>query len=516
MKTTMKKSLARIFAMVLVVCLVAALGTAVYAADINQAVNDAKSGVVQIQVWFVDPEAAMEVGLHTGTGFLINEDTVVTNDHVASGFDDSWYVDWAQYTKSVLGIERTAEEIKQGLQIRISVLRDVYITATVRTASSEMDYAILTLDEKLYNRSPLALRKTDDLQQTESVYALGFPGDVSSYVDQNYYDTDDVTITSGTVNKVDRITVTSAEGRVYKDVECIESSALITGGNSGGPLVDANGAVVGINTLSSDTRNIAITIDQVVDTLDALGISYTLANAEPAPAPTEAATAVPTEAATEAPTEAATEPATVATTEAPAPVAPAAQGPGLSSIVIILIVAVVAVVVIVVVVILVVGKGKKRAPKQATPVAAAPRAPSAPPANAGFTTAPPTPAAYVPMDAGETTVLNDGAGETTVLSSKVNGGALVRKKNGETITINAAEFVIGRERKSVNYCISDNTSISRNHAKLVVRNGVTYLVDLGGANGSFVNGVKAAPRQEVALKNGDKVTLADEELEYRN
>lgn len=515
MKTTMKKSLARIFAVVLAICLVAALGTAVYAADINQAVTDAKSGVVQIQVWFVDPEAAVEIGLHSGTGFLINEDTVVTNDHVASGFDDSWYVDWAQYTKSVLGVERTAEEIKQGLQIRISVLRDVYVTATVRTASSEMDYAILTLDEKLYNRTPLALRNTEDLQQTESVYALGFPGDVMDYVDQNYYDVNDVTITSGSVNKVDRITVTSAEGRVYKDVECVESSALITGGNSGGPLVDANGAVVGINTLASDTRNIAITIDQVIDTLDALGISYTLYE-EGASAPTEAPVEV-----TEAPTEAATEAVTEAATEAAVATEPAATEPaavkesGLSPIVIILIVAVVAVVVIVVVVVLVMGKSKKQAPKQPVAVGAAPKAPAAP-VNTGFTTAPPTPAAYVPMDAGETTVLNDGAGETTVLSSKVNGGTLVRKKNGETIAINAAEFVIGRERKSVNYCISDNTSISRSHAKLVVRNGITYLVDLGGANGSFVNGVKAAPRQEVALKNGDKVTLADEELEYKN
>ena len=117
--------------------------------------------------------------------------------------------------------------------------------------------------------------------------------------------------------------------------------------------------------------------------------------------------------------------------------------------------------------------------------------------------------------AGETTVLNQGAGETTVLSKNVNGGTLTRKRNGEVIKISAEQFVIGRERKSVNYCISDNSSISRTHVKLEVRNGVTYLTDMGAANGTFVNGVKAMPRQEIALKNGDKITLADEDLEYK-
>ena len=98
----------------------------------------------------------------------------------------------------------------------------------------------------------------------------------------------------------------------------------------------------------------------------------------------------------------------------------------------------------------------------------------------------------------------------------VNGGTLTRKRTGETITINADNFVIGRERKGSNYCIADNSSVSRSHVKLSVRGGVTYLTDLGAANGTFVNGVKVVARQEVALKNGDKITLADEDLEYKN
>jgi pSer/pThr/pTyr-binding forkhead associated (FHA) protein len=117
-------------------------------------------------------------------------------------------------------------------------------------------------------------------------------------------------------------------------------------------------------------------------------------------------------------------------------------------------------------------------------------------------------------DAGETTILSQGAGETTVLSRNVNGGTLVRSSNQERIAINKEELVIGRERKRVDYCISDNTSISRMHAKLVVRNGQTYLVDMNAANGTFLNGSKAAPYQEMALKDGDKITLAAEDFTY--
>lgn len=135
------------------------------------------------------------------------------------------------------------------------------------------------------------------------------------------------------------------------------------------------------------------------------------------------------------------------------------------------------------------------------------------PSRGGFEPAPTTPIQGV----GETTVLNAGAaGETTVLSRNVNGGTLIRKRTGETVNVNQESFVIGRERKDVNYCIADNTAVSRIHAKLIVRNGVTYLTSMTDKNGTFVNNTKVMRNQEVALKNGDHITLANEELEYRN
>ena len=50
---------------------------------------------------------------------------------------------------------------------------------------------------------------------------------------------------------------------------------------------------------------------------------------------------------------------------------------------------------------------------------------------------------------------------------------------------------------------------------VAVKNGATYLTDMNAANGTFVNGVKVLPNQEIALKTGDKIKLADEEFEFR-
>ncbi len=514
-----------ILKMVLVVCLLLAMVIPVAAADINQAVTEAKNGVVQIQIWYVDHEMADNVWLASGTGFLINENTVVTCYHVVEGFSDEWYALRALETSAILGRTRTAEDLRNNLELRISVLRDVYVEATVIKSSSEMDYAILSLNNKLHNRTPLKLRSSADLKQTEAVYALGFPGDIDNITDVNYYDTDDVTITSGDVNKVGRFNVQLDDGRRYENVDCVEHSALLVEGNSGGPLLDGNGAVVGINAARSDTRNLSIASDQLIATLDALGISYTKSS-EPAIDPSEATT--PTE-----PLE--TEPAPTDTPATkPAPTEPATTEPNPNAgksddgnMMIIILAAAVIVIILVVVVVIVATKGKGDKQQAPTPVGGG-YVPPAPPRpvqpTGGFTSAPitsaapvapaPAPAPVAPAAVGETTVLSQNAGETTVLSKNINGGSLTRKKNNETVRVNSESFVIGRERKTVNYCISDNSSIGRNHARLIIRNGKTYLVDMKSTNGTYVNGVKAMPNQEVELKNGDKITLADEDLEF--
>ena len=122
--------------------------------------------------------------------------------------------------------------------------------------------------------------------------------------------------------------------------------------------------------------------------------------------------------------------------------------------------------------------------------------------------------ASYPSGAGETDVLTSGAGETSVLSSKPYA-ILIRKIGGEQVTVSASNFTIGRERRRVDYCISNNTSVGRSHAKLVNNNGSVCVVDLDSKNGTFVNGVKCAPNVSVPLHSGDTLTLADEDFEIK-
>ena len=508
-----KKFISRILVFAMVLCMMVAVATPVAAAEANQSVTDAKNGVVQIQIWFVDNEYSFNVHLTNGTGFLINEDTVVTCEHVVQYKSDSTVASgWASYVYKVTGVRYTPAEVMDCIELRISVLRDVHVKAKLRTTSTEMDYAILTMEEKLHNRATLPLRSSATLKQTEAVYALGFPADMLEITDRNYYTADDVTITSGAVDKVGADNIDFNDGKPYINVDCVAHSALISGGSSGGPLVDANGNVVGINAATFNGRNVSIASDQLIATLDALGIEYAPAPAPAPPAPpAPVATEAPAPVATEAPAPVATEASAPVATEAPATVAtepPVTDDPVEPIDPIVLIAVAVAVVAVVVVVVVVLAGKKKKAALAPAPVGAAP-------STGGFQTASQMPVYTAPMNAGETSVLSQSAGETTVLNRNVNGGMLIRKRTGESVNINAENFVIGRERKTSNYCIADNTSISRSHVTLSVRGGVTYLADMNAANGTFVNGVKALPRQEIALKSGDKITLADEEFEFR-
>ena len=110
----------------------------------------------------------------------------------------------------------------------------------------------------------------------------------------------------------------------------------------------------------------------------------------------------------------------------------------------------------------------------------------------------------------------EGAGDTTVLGagSAGTGFVLKRKNGGEEIKINKSEFFIGKEKAKVDYCIVNNNSISRRHAKIKVRAGKCYISDLGSTNCTYINGTKLSPNQEIALIPGDVIKLSNEEFEF--
>ncbi len=128
-----------------------------------------------------------------------------------------------------------------------------------------------------------------------------------------------------------------------------------------------------------------------------------------------------------------------------------------------------------------------------------------------------------PANFGETTVLGAGGGigETTVLSASNNPAQqmiaphLIRKKNNEKISLNKPVYCMGKERSYVDYCISDNSAISRSHANFITRDGQYFVVDTNSTNHTYVNGVMIQSNVETAISHGDSIRLANEEFDFK-
>ena len=515
-KSKATKLLSLLFVVLMLVGLLS-LGSISVGAEANEYVKAAANGVFVVKANMV-LSGNLRVGervvnydkkkfnFGTGTAFLVNETTLLTCYHV---------IDLEAIKEEARTLGLTCDDVKY----EIVVTKDVTVPCTIKNGSEQDDYAILTLNDKIGGRDVLTLADSSQVTPTQTVYALGFPGAISlteSLIDSENipYDKDDVTITEGVVQKTKNL----------NNTDVIQHGCDIMPGNSGGPLVDELGRVVGINKwyrTTGQAYNYSTSINEARNVLDSLNIDYRF-DGTPAGPGTQSNTVD----ATEEQTMATTTVAPVASTVAP-PSSPSPSGNidvnngrntttdenGMVKMIIIIAIAVV-VVAIIAVVIAIILSSRKKASKNSGPNGTRPPAPpvnpmTPPVPGGGYSSVPP---AFSNEGAGETSVLNDGAGETTVLGSQ--SFTMLRKRNNERISINKSEFAIGKERRRVDYCISDNNSVSRVHAKIRVRNGRCYIVDLGSTNCTYVNGNKLGVNQEVVLSPGDTIKISDEEFNF--
>lgn len=92
---------------------------------------------------------------------------------------------------------------------------------------------------------------------------------------------------------------------------------------------------------------------------------------------------------------------------------------------------------------------------------------------------------------------------------------IIREKNNERIAILSPEFRIGSDQNSVDYFIGDNSTISRNHAMILTFENKFYLIDNNSTNRTYLNGKLLPYHHEVALANGSKITLSNEEFYFQ-
>lgn len=491
-----KKVVRKIGMMLVVLCTLLASSIPAKASEESEILENARSAILQVSLVYQTPDGEVDV-MQSGTGFLINSEYILTSYHITHLDKDSEiFEDRAEY----YGSEFT-EHIKDRVKIKVTLMNDVTVDAEEKSGSEAGDYDILQLQQTVNEKAALPLGNSDNVSVTQNVFALGFPATVSGSKRQTMYSAEDVNVSTGTVQKRTEIA----------GEEFLQHSASLSDGNSGGPLMDSEGNVIGINkgVIEDNKANnyfYSVPINRVKTLLNTLGIEYTGVD-------TVAETTEEVSTNAESTEEVVTEPLTLAQPATVNPDEEAGVNKGVNTGLVIGIVAgVVILIVIIILIIVFATKGKK---KKGSAPAPTPMRPTQP--NSGRPVQPQQTAPQFNMSEGsnETTVLNEGGGETTVLGGGQASATLFRIKNGEKIVINRPEFTIGKERRRVDYCISDNNSVSRCHSKIITRGNQHFIIDMNSTNFTYVNGVKIAPNQEKEVRNGDKIKISDEEFEFR-
>lgn len=555
----------RLIVALLVFCMAFSMSMVVMAEDDNNAgttavSSDPRDSILQLVMAYED-DKGKSYDYQRGTCFLINDEYVLTNRHLYE-LDNEHSKD--EEGNPITVRQKIMEDFNLSelnkndphLKLYLLVNKDMRILATVHNSvqSKDMDFAAVKLSEKIYDRSPVALGDSDAIATKDKVYAMGFPED--SAANKDYNTKEDVSTVDGIISKV---TVTGS-------VDIIEHTAPLNFGNSGGPLLNENNEVIGINTFIVGKKNYSIQINAIRKGLDTFGIPYTTGTSgatvpangttgddgeaeEPEKEDNSAliselqselsgAKAVDTKGYTEDSvailddsigaaenvlknTDAEAAQIQSAIDDLKASVTNLEEKEGMNMMLVGGIAATV-IIVIAIIVLVIVFSGKKKKEEEARrrmqqtqsggPAGPVPFSQSV----AGPTSASRGSQTTVPQPegAGETTLLNAGAGETTLLSGAGNAAYLIRKKNGEKIVINSQNFAIGKERMKVNYCISDNTSVSRCHAVITKKGSDYYVTDQGSTNFTFVNDVQISPKKETLLADKSVLKLSDEEFEF--
>ena len=167
-----------------------------------------------------------------GSGFIISPDGyVVTNEHVAG---DSKFVKCVLYNK---------EEVE----------------AQVVGVDSYTDIAVLKLDTSSRTLPSVKLGESALLVAGQTVLALGSPHGLAR------------SVSMGIVSVTDRYLEERGDDSMTPYNNWIQTDAAINFGNSGGPMVNLKGEVVGINTrilLGAENIGFAIPIDTAKEVID--------------------------------------------------------------------------------------------------------------------------------------------------------------------------------------------------------------------------------------------------------
>jgi S1-C subfamily serine protease len=156
----------------------------------------------------VEADNVLESG--TGSGFVYNrQGHIVTNNHV----------------------------VAQGRNIVVTFSDDTRAAAEVVGADPDSDLAVIKVDVPEALLGPVELGDSDNLQVGEQAIAIGNPFGFER------------TMTVGVISSLGRVVPRDNNGAYrFSIASLIQTDAAVNPGNSGGPLIDIQGRVIGVNS----------------------------------------------------------------------------------------------------------------------------------------------------------------------------------------------------------------------------------------------------------------------------
>ncbi len=174
------------------------------------------AGVVTIYSYF-DAPSSPDASAGQGSGFVVAANgTILTNAHVVTTAG-----------QSALG------QAKKARSVYVQFSDGDRVPATIVGFDLYDDVAVIKVDPRAHRLDPVPLGDSDRVVVGEPVAAIGTPfGNVDSL---------SVGVVSATHRSIPSLTTR------FNLVDAIQTDASINHGNSGGPLFDARGRVIGIN-----------------------------------------------------------------------------------------------------------------------------------------------------------------------------------------------------------------------------------------------------------------------------
>jgi S1-C subfamily serine protease len=175
-------------------------------------VASAAAGVVAVTATVgQDTGFGQQESVGAGSGFVLDEEgRILTNDHVVEGAS----------------------------AIRVSFADGTKVRATLLATDPLLDLAVIQVDVPAATLHPVALGRAEALRLGEAVVAIGNPFGLER------------SVSAGVVSGLHR-QIRAPNGFTLSNA--IQTDAAINHGNSGGPLLDADGRVVGVNAQIADS-----------------------------------------------------------------------------------------------------------------------------------------------------------------------------------------------------------------------------------------------------------------------